>query len=177
MQLLLSDHSTISTDQHQTLSDPQQSTSTNSYLIPAHKPCCHGNRPMNTCLILSGVFYFCAKQYLWTNCPVCLRTPKSSSSLLTRLDNPVLKAGILFVQWLLSALIASDLMRDCRLLVDSGDWHSVKAMVKQHRITKQGWALVPVITDKYQLFCVKRAAINIICCLNYSNYRLCWFFI
>lgn len=91
-------------------------------------------------------FHSRAKQSLWTNCPFCLWTPKSSSSPFTRLDNLVLKAGILFAQWLLSALIASDLMGDCDLLVDSGGPRSVMAMAKQHRETKLGWALVPVIT-------------------------------
>lgn len=151
MQLLEGDHSAISNHQHQTLFDLQQSTSTSPYLIPAHKARTpneerRGNWPMKTRLILSGVSFSCQTILVETNCPVCLWTPKSSSSLLTRLDNLVLKAGILFAQWLLSALIASDLMGDCRLLVDSGDPHSVMAMAKQHRETKQGWALVPVIT-------------------------------
>lgn len=100
-------------------------------------------------------------------------TPKSSSSLLTRLDNPVWKAGILFAQWLLSTLIVSDLMRDCRLLVDSGQPHSVMAMAKQQRETKQDWALVPVITRLISASLLKTlAAMNIICCLNYSYYCL-----
>ncbi len=148
MQLLEPDH--ISNHQHHTLSDPQQSTTTNSYLIPAHKARTpnedrHRNRPMKARLILSGVLFLC-QTILVDKLPVCLWTPKSSSSLFTRLDNPVLKAGILFAQWLLSALIASDLMGDCRLLVDSGEPQSVMAMAKQHRETKQGWALAPVIT-------------------------------
>lgn len=65
-------------------------------------------------------------------------TPKSSSSLLTRLDNLVLKAGALFAQSLFSTLIASDLMRDYKLLVDCGHPHSVMAMAKQEQETKQG---------------------------------------
>lgn len=144
------EHSTISNHQHQTLSDPQQSTSTNLIWSPLVKLVLQMRTVMRINqwrLVWSWVaFYSCAKQSLWTNRPVCLWTPKSSSSLLTRLDNPVLKAGILFAQWLLSALIVSDLMGDCRLLVDSGDPHSVMAMAKQHRETKQGWALVPAIT-------------------------------
>lgn len=70
-------------------------------------------------LVTSGVL-FSNSNYVHTALTVSPTTPKSSSSLLTRLDNPVLKAGILFAQRLFSTLIASDLMTDCELLVDCG---------------------------------------------------------
>lgn len=81
------------------------------------------------------VFLFSNSNYVHTALTVSPTTPKSSSSLLTRLDNPVLKAGILFAQRLFSTLIASDLMSDCELLVDCGHPHSVMAMAKQEQET------------------------------------------
>lgn len=93
-------------------------------------------------------------------------TPKSSSSLLSRLDNPVLKAGILFAQWFLSALIAFDLMRGCNLLVDSGQPQccSNGGMIQGNK------AGLSFSTCNYQInmsLCTTDS-INIICCLHYS---------
>lgn len=85
--------------------------------------------------LASGGVLFSNSNYVHTTLTVSPTTPKSSSSLLTRLDNPVLKAEILFAQCLFSTLIASDLMRDCELLVDCGHPHSVMAMAKQEQET------------------------------------------
>lgn len=85
-------------------------------------------------LVSAGVL-FSNSNYVHTALTVSATTPKSSSSLLTRLDNLVLKAAILFAQRLFSTLIASDLMKDCELLVDCGHPHSVMAMAKQEQET------------------------------------------
>lgn len=135
--------------QHQTLSDPQHRLLSDRPLIKLVL------QTMQDCLSWESTNED-RSDVEWRFIPPCqtivvdklvsLRTPKSSSSLLTRLDNLVLKAGGLFAQRLVPALIASDLMGDCRLLVDSAELHSVMAMAKQQRETKPGRALVPVIT-------------------------------
>lgn len=116
------------------------SVSSKSSLMPARKtqtPKAEASGPMGTLpwsLVSAGVL-FSNSNYVLTALTVSATTPKSSSSLLTRLDNPVLKAGRLFAQRLFSTLIASDLMRDCELLVDCGHPHSVMVMAKQERET------------------------------------------
>lgn len=81
------------------LSDPKQSTSTRPYLIPAHKAPIvdlHEKQPLGDSSDLECCFISVPNNYLLDK-PLRLSVnSKSSSSLLTRLDNQVLKAGRLF---------------------------------------------------------------------------------